>query len=373
MNDSIDDPSLLAVADGACARSSSSSSSVRSDTYVQDGPNIEESVPSPPPPPPPPPESRSVAAAASIDVVAQYDRLLDGIRNRDLTAVTSLLNETPDLLKSPAEFHSSKDDVSARGRGQNMTAARALSAAICADSFHMVSFLLERGAHLVPDAKRPPTPIGSEENDDDDEMIDPLILATRRGDGDLVRLLLRGGATPIARDRQGRTAMHWAAERRARDCVVALLEAGAPIRVDDDDGVQAVDLMPDLEARQSRLVRDSLEIFEQKQTSKDPTALIRKRRRGTIGIDSLIFAAVDPASSLGGGGGSAVSDEVKALEILTGLSRNDECLPTILAGLPDCIPGIILHSQLSWGSDMSDAVTKFMRSIRKVLSNSWPH
>ena len=61
----------------------------------------------------------------------------------------------------------------------------------------------------------------------------PLHVAAAKGAGDIVSLLLEAGADPMARDAQGKTALHWAHHPAAAQ---ALLEAGVPVSVEDSDG-----------------------------------------------------------------------------------------------------------------------------------------
>lgn len=64
----------------------------------------------------------------------------------------------------------------------------------------------------------------------------PLMLASRRGDLDAVRSLLRAGADVALSSKRMATALSMAAEEGRTDVVHALLEAGAEVDLADDDG-----------------------------------------------------------------------------------------------------------------------------------------
>lgn len=60
----------------------------------------------------------------------------------------------------------------------------------------------------------------------------PLHLAVITTLPDIVRLLVTAGASPMALDRHGQTAVHLACEHRSPSCLQALLDSATPGSVD---------------------------------------------------------------------------------------------------------------------------------------------
>ncbi len=63
-----------------------------------------------------------------------------------------------------------------------------------------------------------------------------LMIAAKKGSVDTVKDLLRQGARVNAKDKKGRTSLHWAAYNGHTDVVLTLLEAGADVLVKDSKG-----------------------------------------------------------------------------------------------------------------------------------------
>lgn len=73
-------------------------------------------------------------------------------------------------------------------------------------------------------------------------------LSRERSEDELLSLLpklLADGAELIARDRQGRTALHWATERQLHRYVLALVSAGADPALRCADGWSCLDRLPE--------------------------------------------------------------------------------------------------------------------------------
>ena len=336
---------FLSVAD--CLRRSSSLNSLHSETsnvsnqttvssmYVQDGPPLErnQTMDS---------ESQSNGYMVSDqqdapDLPAKYSKLIDAIRHRDVTAVTSLINETPELL-STSDFYDQLPQESA---------VSAVSVAVSNNALDLIKLLLERGADPNADFRI----VTSEETGL--EHLPPLVLAVTRGDIVMLKTLLRYNADTEMVDEKNKTALHLAAEMGSRECALILVEAGAQVSTADVQMFTPLDHMPDLEVQQKKLVRESLGVFRQNSV-RDPTASIRKRRKVGQIFDPFFAIAETNASE---------SEEIKALRLLKQLCRNPECLPQILEELVTCIPGIILYSQLSWDNELNKLIIELMDSL----------
>lgn len=94
----------------------------------------------------------------------------------------------------------------------------ALTLAVSGDHTGVVRALLARGANPSPEKEL------------------PLIAAARRGQREIVELLVAGGAPIEARDHLGRGPLYWAAYFGHRDVVDDLLDRGADLQVRDDEG-----------------------------------------------------------------------------------------------------------------------------------------
>lgn len=77
---------------------------------------------------------------------------------------------------------------------------------------------------------------GAEVDDEDRDGRTALEYAAADGRADLVDLLLRAGARPDHADRRGRTALHFAAQAHAPGICETLLAAGAPVDAVDAHG-----------------------------------------------------------------------------------------------------------------------------------------
>ena len=88
-----------------------------------------------------------------------------------------------------------------------------------------VRVLLRRGAD--PDAR-------------DEEQRTPLLTATEDGHRELVRLLLEAGADPNLRDADGWTPLDVAVYRKALDLIWLLLDFGADVNARDDMGISVL-------------------------------------------------------------------------------------------------------------------------------------
>jgi len=69
-----------------------------------------------------------------------------------------------------------------------------------------------------------------------EENVPVLCLAAHKGSGRALKALLTGGADVLLVDKEGDTALHWAARKGHTTCITLLLEAGAPL---DMKGVSA--------------------------------------------------------------------------------------------------------------------------------------
>ncbi|KAG0478780.1 hypothetical protein HPP92_013499 [Vanilla planifolia] len=110
-----------------------------------------------------------------------------------------------DLVQLILEFGA---DVEARNRAGRS----ALEAASAAGETLIAELLLARGASTRPSPESPRGPVHH---------------AAAEGHVEVLRLLLLNGADPNFQAADGRTALHLSAEGRRRDCVAALLSAGA--------------------------------------------------------------------------------------------------------------------------------------------------
>ena len=79
----------------------------------------------------------------------------------------------------------------------------------------------------------------------------PLHYAAYHGQPDAITALLEAGADPKARGEYGNTPLHWATGQGNVDAITALLEAGADLEARDKDGKTPFDLV----SSESRLIR----------------------------------------------------------------------------------------------------------------------
>ena len=301
-----------------------------SEMYVQDGPPLEQSFE----------EAVASDQHGAHCLAVKYGKLIDAVRHRDLTAVTSLINETPELL-STSQFHQQLPEE---------TSVSAVSIAVNSNALDLVKLLLERGADPNIGFVKPNSSLT---DDSRQEHLPSLLLASTNLA--MLKTLLRHNARTDVKDEMGKTALHLASELGSRECALALIEAGAQVTVVDSLHFTPLDYMTDLEIQQKKLIRESMGVFKQNKT-RDPTASIRKRRRMNHIIDPL-FSFSQAISE---------SEEEKALRVLNQMCRNPECLPDILDEMINCIPGIILYSQLSWDSDLNKQIMQLMDSLLQV-------
>lgn len=319
------------------ASSNVSNQTAVSEMYVQDGPPLEQRLG----------EARRSSYTCLdsgrrgvLDLAVKYSKLIDAVRHRDVTAVTSLINETPELL-STSQFHRLPEEA----------AVSAVTVAVNNDALGVVKLLLERGA----DPNVGFVSAGSQDETIRREHLPPLLLAAANASITMLKTLLRYNAKPGVVDEMDRTPLHIAAALGSRECALALVEAGARVTVVDALQFTPLDHMADLEGQQKRLIRESLDVFRQNKT-RDPTASIRRRRKVDHVFDP-VFLVTEAFTE---------SEEVKALRVLKNLSRNPECLPEILGELISCIPGIILYSQLSWDNDLNKQIIQLMDCLLQV-------
>ena len=87
-------------------------------------------------------------------------------------------------------------------------------------------------------------PIAIDEKDTDGHTA--LMWAAYQGDAISVDLLLRHGASPVARDNAGMSPLHWAAVKGSSACIAHLLEAGADLNLTEEAGKTARDMAEEL-------------------------------------------------------------------------------------------------------------------------------
>jgi len=90
------------------------------------------------------------------------------------------------------------------------------------------------------DALRGQIARGEDMNHQDDLGRTALTWAAINGNGELITLLIKGGARPGIRDMDGRVALHWAVQQDNPDAVAALLDGGAQIETLDPHGTTAL-------------------------------------------------------------------------------------------------------------------------------------
>jgi hypothetical protein len=88
----------------------------------------------------------------------------------------------------------------------------------------------------------------------------PITVAAARGDCEMVRLLLAHGANVDARDPGGGTPLIWACNNEHLDCARVLLEAGANVKLRNNDGYTAYGRTPIRARELQRLLREHGEI-----------------------------------------------------------------------------------------------------------------
>nr|XP_027226129.1 acyl-CoA-binding domain-containing protein 4-like [Penaeus vannamei] len=70
----------------------------------------------------------------------------------------------------------------------------------------------------------------------------PLIYAAKKGNVDLITLLVNATANPNLQEHTGKTALHWAVINRKANCVRALLWGCPDLNIRDHDGMTAYDI-----------------------------------------------------------------------------------------------------------------------------------
>jgi ankyrin repeat protein len=99
---------------------------------------------------------------------------------------------------------------------------------------------------------------GAEIDATDDAGMTALHQAAKQGRNDAVAELLRNSASVFAKDKKGRTPLHYAAMAQGSEAVIdSLLAGGAPVSVRDDEGLTPKEL--GLESRENSRYRNVLD------------------------------------------------------------------------------------------------------------------
>jgi ankyrin repeat protein len=165
--------------------------------------------------------------------------------------------------------------------------SRHLAVAVPGGTEETVTFLLQHGAN--PNAAYVPSP----------SYKGPtpalLIVAVRRGDPAIVRLLLEAGANRDVRDATGWNALRWAKNGKSQEVVDLLERVGLRDGGEADDALLAAVWKKDVEA-----VRTRLEARADPNTrdSRGVTPLVIAARNGDVdAVDLLLRAGADPSGA----------------------------------------------------------------------------
>ena len=126
---------------------------------------------------------------------------------------------------------------------------RKLSAAVSSDDTKQAEDLISRGANLdyvIPSVKT---------------KASPIIIAAKKGNAKIVKLLLEAGADFTAQDKEGATAVHYAAENGNIEIMQMLIDHGADVEALDSAGSSVMHYAADTMTYTGELKKDMIALL----------------------------------------------------------------------------------------------------------------